>query len=699
MGKSTEKKILLIDNDAEETLSIRAMFNDKSSYVFELTCVKRMSEAEDFLAGHSVDIVLLDLGLSEPKGLQGFRRLRASTPRISIVLLSSLDEEPIAIQAIQEGAHDYFIKGQIEPLKLMHVLRNVVERRMTEEVLFNDRVAAQIPLSSVADAQILASMSGNIVLLNPIAERLTGWTLKESAGRPLPEIFRIVGATNRKEILVPMANAASDDWKEKPPLNCLLIHRDGHEFFIEHSVSFVKDQEGNAAGTVVVFRDVSSRREQPERLANLAEHDALTGLSKQSLFYDRVEQAISLARRHAVHAAVLFLNLDRFKQIIGSLGQRTGDNLLQSVATRLRNCLRNSDTVSRLGDGEFVVLLQNVHQPEDAANTVARLLQAVAAFHFVDHHELHVTASIGVSVYPDDGLDAETLIMHAEIAMSQAKKSGIHSYQFYRSEISAIVVEQQSVEQELQLALVRNELTLHYQPKIDLKTGTISGTEALTRWLHPTIGSVPPAKFIPIAEESGLILRIGSWMLCKACMQAREWADAGMPVKAIAVNITGTQFQNEDFLVGLFEILGATGFDPESLELELTESVLMAYPERTAFVLRTLKDRGVRLTIDNFGTGNSDVSILRKLPLDALKIDRSLVRQITTVPAGMTIVKTIIGLGQRLRLRVIAQGVETAEDLEFLWEHDCDEAQGNFFSRPIPPEQLASLLQPRLLSN
>ena len=319
MGKSTEKKILLIDNDAEETLSIRAMFNDKSSYVFELTCVKRMSEAEDFLAGHSVDIVLLDLGLSEPKGLQGFRRLRASTPRISIVLLSSLDEEPIAIQAIQEGAHDYFIKGQIEPLKLMHVLRNVVERRMTEEVLFNDRVAAQIPLSSVADAQILASMSGNIVLLNPIAERLTGWTLKESAGRPLPEIFRIVGATNRKAILVPMANAASDDWKEKPPLNCLLIHRDGHEFFIEHSVSFVKDQEGNAAGTVVVFRDVSSRREQPERLAHLAEHDALTGLPKQSLFYDRVEQAISFARRHAVYAAVLFLNLDRFNQTISSL--------------------------------------------------------------------------------------------------------------------------------------------------------------------------------------------------------------------------------------------------------------------------------------------------------------------------------------------------------------------------------------------
>jgi EAL domain-containing protein (putative c-di-GMP-specific phosphodiesterase class I) len=251
------------------------------------------------------------------------------------------------------------------------------------------------------------------------------------------------------------------------------------------------------------------------------------------------------------------------------------------------------------------------------------------------------------------------------------------------------------IEHDLRLALERNELTLHYQPKIDLKTGAISGTEALARWLHPTIGSVPPGKFIPIAEESGLILPIGSWTLCKACMQARAWADGGMPAKAMAVNISVTQFQNEDFLGGIFAILGATGLDPESLELDLTENVLMAHPERTAFVLKTLKDRGVQVTIDNFGTGSSDVSSLQKLPLAALKIDRSLVRKITTVPNGMTTVKTIIGVGRSLNLRVIAQGVETAEDLEFLWEHDCDEAQGNYFSLPVPPEQLASLLQPR----
>jgi diguanylate cyclase (GGDEF)-like protein/PAS domain S-box-containing protein len=693
MGKSLDKTILLIEHDPEQSCLIRSMFNDKSSYAFELTCVVCMSEAEDYLAGHSVDIVLLDLGLSDSKGLQAFRRVRASVPHISIVLLSSLGDEPIAVQAIQEGAHDYFIKGQIEPQELMLVLRNAVERKMMEDVLFNDREPAQNTLARVADAQIFIDMSGNIVLLNPVAERMTGWALKESAGRPLNDVFRIVDGSNRKTILVPMTKAASDDKKEKSPLNCLLIHRDGRKFPIEHSVSLVHDHEGKIAGRVIVFREVSSRRALPERLAHSAERDVLTGLPNRLLLYDRVGQAISLTRRHGGHAAVLFLNLDSFKQINASLGRAGGDKLLQSVATRLRDCLRTPDTVSRLGGDEFVVLLQDVHRPEDAAATAARLLQSVAAFHSVDHHELHVTASIGVSVYPDDGLDAETLIKNAETAMSQAKKKGIHSYQFYRPEIKVSAVEHQSIEHGLRLALERNELTLYYQPKIDLKTGAISGAEALTRWIRPTIGSVPPGQFIPIAEESGLILQIGTWVLREACLQARAWEDVGKPTRAMVVNIARSQFQNEDFLDSLFAILGATGLDPEFLELDVTESVLMTHPERTAFVLKTLKDRGVQVSVDNFGTGNSSVSSLQKLPLDALKIDRSLVRQITTVPDGTAIVKSIIGMGRSLNLRVIAHGVETAEDLEFLWENDCDEAQGNFFSRPVPPRQLASLLQ------
>jgi diguanylate cyclase (GGDEF)-like protein len=392
---------------------------------------------------------------------------------------------------------------------------------------------------------------------------------------------------------------------------------------------------------------------------------------------------------------VLFLDLDGFKQINDSLGHTVGDKLLQSVAERLLGCVRSPDTVSRQGGDEFVLLLQDLKQSDDASATARRVLQALAEVHSIEGHELHVTASIGVSVYPDDGQDAETLVKNADAAMYDAKKSGRRNYQFYRPEMNDRTVNLESIEQSLLHAIKRKELMLHYQPKIDLKTGAISGAEALSRWMHPTRGSVPAGRFIPIAEEFGLILPIDTWVLREACMQAQAWADAGLAVKAMAVNVSGTQFQSEDFLDGLFATLSETGLDPGALELDVTEKVLMKHPENAAFILKTLRDKGVQVSIDNFGTGNTSLSSMQKLPLDALKIDRSFVRRITTDPDGTATVGAIIGMGRSLNLRVIAEGVETAEDLEFLWEHDCDEAQGNFFSRPVPPEQLASLFQPQ----
>jgi diguanylate cyclase (GGDEF)-like protein/PAS domain S-box-containing protein len=694
MGKIPDKTVLLIENDREQTRIIRAMFDDQGSHSFKLTHVVCLADAETYLAGHSVDIVLLDLGLSDSKGLEAVRWARAVAPRVSIVLLSSLDDEPKAIQAIQEGAQDYLIKGQIEPHKLMRALGNAVERKMNEEILFNEKERAQTTLDCIADALICTDMSGNITFFNPIAGEMMGWPLKEAVGRHLTEAFRIVDATTRKVILDPMAKAASENLTGKLPLNCMLINRDGHEMFIEDSVAPIHDREGKVTGAVIVFRDVSAARAQSERIAHLAEHDSLTGLPNRLLFNDRVGQAISLARRHGGRVAVLFLDLDGFKHINDSLGHAAGDEFLKSVARRLLNSVRTPDTVSRQGGDEFVLLLQDVQGPEDAAATARRVLQAVAEVHLADHSALHVTASIGVSLYPDDGLDVETLIKNADIAMYQAKKNGRQSYQFFRQDMNVTAVEGESIEESLRRALERNELTLHYQPKVDLKTGAIIGAEALSRWVHPTRGTIPPGQFIPIAEESGLILPIGAWVFGEACTQARAWADAGMLAKTIAVNVSGVQFQSGNFLDGLFAALNDFGLDPGFLELDVTESVLMNHPERTAFVLKALRDKGVQVSVDNFGTGNSSLSSMQKLPLNALKIDRSFVRQITTVPGGTAAVGEFIDMGRSLNLRVIAEGVETAEDLEFLWEHDCDEAQGNFFSRPVPPDQLTKLFQP-----
>jgi diguanylate cyclase (GGDEF)-like protein len=522
---------------------------------------------------------------------------------------------------------------------------------------------------------------------------MTGWSSQEAASRPMAEVLRILDATSRETTPNPMDMAVGRNRTVHLPANCLLIRRDGLEIPIEDCVSPIHDRDGHATGAVIVFRDVSGARAMALQMTHSAQHDFLTGLPNRMLFNDRVSQAIALAVRHLKKVAVLFLDLDGFKHINDSLGHPIGDKLLQSIATRLVDCVRGSDTVSRQGGDEFVVLLSEIEQPDDAALTARRMLKAVAEAHPIEQHDLHVTTSIGLSVFPDDGLDAETLTKNADTAMYQAKENGRQSYQFFKPAMNVRAVERQSIEESLRRALERQEFALHYQPKINLKTGEISGAEALIRWTHPTRGPVPPGQFIPVAEDCGLILPIGNWVLREACKQARDWVNAGLPLGTMAVNISAMEFRDENFFEGVMAILQNTGFDPRSLELELTESVLMKRAESTESILRKLRARGVQLAVDDFGTGYSSLSYLRKFPIDALKIDQSFVRQITTAPDETTIVTAMISMGRSLKLRVIAEGVETLKELEFLQAHQCDEAQGYYFSRPVLPEQFAKLLE------
>jgi diguanylate cyclase (GGDEF)-like protein len=432
-----------------------------------------------------------------------------------------------------------------------------------------------------------------------------------------------------------------------------------------------------------------------QHITHSAEHDALTGLPNRLLLNDRVGQAVAFAERHQNQVAVLSLDLDGFKHINNSLGHPIGDRLLQSVARRLVDCVRATDTVSREGGDEFAVLLSEIKQPEDAATKSGRLLQAVARACSIDQHDLHITASIGISIYPDDGLDAETLIRNADTALNQAKEDGRQGYQFFRPAMNRLAVERQSIEEHLRRALERQELALHYQPIISLRTGTIAAVEALIRWTHPIRGSVSPAQFIPVAEDCGLILPIGAWVLREACMQARAWADAGLPKMTMAVNVSAMQFEQESFLDDLFTVLGETGLDPGSLELELTERALMKRADLAASILSTLRGKGIRVAVDDFGTGYSSLSYLRKFPLDALKIDQSFVSQITTIPDETVIITAIISMSRSLNLQVIAEGVETEDQLDFLKAHQCDEAQGYYFSRPVPPQEFVRLLEAR----
>ena len=694
MSKTAVQTVLLIveDNPGDARL-LREMLNEQESSNSRLVSVESMAEAEAHLAAHTVDIILLDLGLADAQGLEAVRRARNGAPHTPLIVLTGLDDETMATRALQEGAQDYLIKGQIETRGLVRAIRYAIERKNTEEALFAEKERAQVTLDCIADAVICTDILGKITFVNVQAEKFSGWPRQEAIGQPMGEVFRVLCAGSRQPIPDPTRIAIGPDRTQRIPVDSVLVRRDGAEIPIEDSVAPIYDRHGEATGAVIVFRDVSAARRMATQMAYSAEHDYLTGLPNRMLLNDRIGQAVVLARRHATKVAILFLDLDGFKHINDSLGHRTGDTLLQSVAKRLVNCVRTSDTVSRQGGDEFVVLLSEVQHAEDAAITAARMLRAVAVAHSVAQLELHITTSIGVSVYPDDGLDAETLIKNADTAMYQAKEKGRQSYQFFEPMMNVRAVERQSIEESLRRALERGELTLHYQPKIELETGAITGAEALLRWTHPVRGPVAPLEFIAIAEDCGLILPIGAWVLREACRQTQAWLRAGLPAVPVAVNASAMEFRAENFLQGVFRALADTGLDPGLLELELTESVLMKRPESAAAILQSLRKRGVRVAIDDFGTGYSSLSYLRKFPVDALKIDQSFVRQISAAGDDRSIVTAVIALARSLKLRVVAEGVETLDELRFLQAHQCEEAQGYYFSRPVPPEQFAKLLR------
>jgi diguanylate cyclase (GGDEF)-like protein len=428
------------------------------------------------------------------------------------------------------------------------------------------------------------------------------------------------------------------------------------------------------------------------QMSHAAQHDFLTDLPNRLLLNDRLTQAIALGRRHRKKLAVLFFDVDRFKHINDSLGHPVGDKLLQSIAQRAVTCVRSSDAVSRQGGDEFLVLLSEIEQADDAARCAEKLLVALTKPHSIDNLDLHITVSIGISIYPQDGQNAETLIKSADTAMYHAKENGRNNYQFFTQDMNARVVARQSLETGLRSALERREFVLHYQPKVDLGTGAVTGAEALIRWQHPERGLVLPADFVPIAEECGLIVPIGRWVVDEACRQSRAWLNAGTQPVPVAVNISAVEFRDKGFVEGVLASLKGTSLDPSALELELTESVLMHDAQSSADVLHELKAKGVQLAVDDFGTGYSSLSYLSRFPVDALKIDQSFVHDITTDPSDATIVTAVINMAKGLNLRVIAEGIETVEQLAFLRGKHCGEGQGYHFSRPVTGAEFANLV-------
>jgi diguanylate cyclase (GGDEF)-like protein/PAS domain S-box-containing protein len=689
--------ILLIQHNPQDAKAVRDALVESSA--FEVEWVRRCFEglqriAADKARGRSsIVAILVDLFLPDSQGIETFDKILLAAPHIPVLVLSACPDEEMAKWAVQRGAQDYLLKSRLDSYLLPKAVANMIERVANAGALFEEKERAAVTLNSIGDAVISTDPWGTVTYLNVVAERMTGWKRADAAGQPVEEVLRIVDATSRAPIASPMSRAVHDNQTVGLTPNCLLLRRDGAEFAIEDSAAPIHDRAGTVTGAVMVFHDVSEARTLSLRMSYLAQHDSLTDLPNRIMLSDRLDQAIGLAHRHGDKLAVLFLDLDRFKHINDSLGHAVGDRLLRSVARRLLTCVRNSDTVSRQGGDEFVILLPDLVHAGQAAITANKVLASLRDCHRIDKHELHVTASMGIVIYPEDGASVGTLMKNADCAMYKAKESGRDSYQFFTAEMNERALERQSVESSLRHAIERSELVLHYQPKLNLETGVIVGVEALVRWNHPERGLVAPSHFIPVAEECGFIVSIGRWVLGQACRQAKSWNDAGLPPMRMAVNISAVELRAKDFVTAVRDALTATGLDPDCLELELTETFLMQDSKATALVLHAIKALGVHLTLDDFGTGYSSLSYLKRFPIDTLKIDQSFVRHLVTDSDDASIVRAVIGMGKSLNMQVVAEGVETPEQLAFLRQQVCPEGQGYFFSRPIEAAAFGQLVK------
>ncbi|MDP9083208.1 MAG: EAL domain-containing protein [Pseudomonadota bacterium] len=694
--------ILLIQDDAAEAAIVRQALINCHDASFRVVWVRHCADGLKALThkraqqNHDPDriaAILVDLALPDSRGMQTFDRLFAAAPHIPILILTSPDDEVIAKAAIQKGAHEYLLKGHLDDYLWAKAVTCMIDRAANAAAIFEEKERAQVTLNSIGDAVVSTDVSGDVTYLNVEAERLTGWSQEEAKGHPLLEVLRIIDGNTRGETRNPMAVAIKENRTVTLTPDCILIRKDGTEFPIEDSSAPIHDRHGQVTGAVMVFHDVSAARSITLRMSYLAQHDSLTQLPNRLLLIDRLTEAIAIAQRHNRQLAVLFLDIDRFKFINDSLGHATGDQLLQSIAGRVLDCVRASDTVSRLGGDEFVILLPEIAHSQDALICADKILEAVRRVHRIDEHDLYVTASIGVVTYPEDGTECEVLMKHADFAMYDAKEHGRDNRQGFNRDLSVRAIKRHSLENDVRHALEREEFRVHYQPKVALESGKIVGMEALIRWLHPVFGLVPPADFIPVAEECGLIVPIGRWVLDQACHQAQAWQEIGIPPLIVAVNISAVQLRAKDFLADVARALANTGLRPQFLELELTETFLMQDTTNTSALIHSLKDLGLTLALDDFGTGYSSLSYLKRFPIDTLKIDRSFVRSIDTNADDASIVSAVISMGKNLHMRVVAEGVETREQLDFLQERGCPFGQGYYFSPPLAGQECIQVLR------
>jgi diguanylate cyclase (GGDEF)-like protein/PAS domain S-box-containing protein len=566
---------------------------------------------------------------------------------------------------------------------------DITERKRMEAALRQSEEKYRNILETIQEGYFEVDLNGNFTFCNNSMSRLTGHSKEELLGM---NHRQFTNEETSKEVFQAFSEVYNTEEPSKG-FDWQIIKKNGIEGYIEASVTLQKDSSGNPTGFKGMIRDITERKRIEQQINYMATHDALTGLPNRLMFSQLLNHAIRSAQRHGKQLAVLFIDLDRFKAINDALGHEAGDRMLKEMARRFKRSLRAVDVVGRLGGDEFIILTEEVDELSQIANVAHKILATTIQPMSLQGEECRVTASIGISIYPGDGTDEQTLIKNADIAMYFAKEEGKNNYQFYSKDIQSQSNKRFSIEINLRRALERNELSLEYQAKLDFKTGLITGVEALLRWENSCLGSITPTQFIPVAEETGLIVPIGRWVMKTACAQNVAWQREGLPPICMAVNLSLRQLMDENLLKDIKAALDESGMAPNLWELEITESMVMHNPDRLIELLTDIKKLGVRLAIDDFGTGYSSLAQIKNFPIDTLKVDRSFIRNLSQDSENQAITKAIITMGKNLSLTVVAEGVETQEQKDFLRGLVCDEMQGFHFSKPIAPDQFGDLLR------
>lgn len=690
MPESELKVLLLEDIETDAELTTREL--RRSGLGCQTTRTQTEGQFRQALADFEPDVILADFSMPGFDGLSALRIARALKPETPFIFVSGTIGEDRAVESLREGATDYVLKTRLSRLPAA-VTRAITERtertarRHAEEAL---RLTQQAIESSINPIIITGGQKEGapIVYVNPAFERITGYTYDEVMGR---NCRFLQGDDHAQQDLRKVRLALAQGHESRALLRN--YRKDGSLFWNELYVTPVRRPDSrDVTHFVGVLHDVTDMKHYQEQLERQANYDALTGLANRNLLRDRLDQAIAAADRYGRPAMVLFVDLDNFKLINDTLGHMIGDELLVEVARRLSDCVRLGDTVARVGGDEFVVVLSDQGDEERGHEAIAGLQRSLGEPCEIKGNEITVTASVGAAMYPHDASDPESLVRLADVAMHRAKEMGRNGYQFYREEMTARIRNRVALEAGLRRALERGEFELYYQPQFRVTSRQVIGMEALIRWENPSLGIVSPDKFIPLAEETGLIVPIGAWVLHTACAFAEEVRRGGLGEMIVAVNLSARQFRQKDMVRSVAAILADTGLDPRLLELEITESMVMHNVEEVFATLRELQAMGVKLSVDDFGTGYSSLAYLKRFPVHRLKIDRSFVKDIGTDSDDTAIVRSIIALAHALQLEVIAEGVETSAQLDFLREAGCEQVQGYLLSRPLTSVRLREFL-------